>query len=325
MNKNSSILIIGAGSIGERHIRNLWQLGYKNLIVYRQRNLPFRDIGDAKVKVELIWENIVAFNPIVAFICTPTSQHLIECLSCLKLGMHVFVEKPLSNNINNLDVLAEYANDYNRYVHVGFMMRFHPHIIKIKKLIEENTYGKMISSASHWGSYLPDWHPWENYKLSYAANKELGGGVALTLCHDIDLAIWLADSEIVDAKTSIKYDKALDINAESIADVSLQFINGVNSSVHLNYLDNPPIRTYNYAFENVIVDFDYFNNEVKITSLTGEEIKKDIIENFDRNMLFVAEVESFFNIINQNEHFATLSKQQIEESEIIIKLCSDDN
>ena len=99
MNKESPILIIGAGSIGERHIRNLWELGYHNLVVFRQRNLPFRDIGEALVEVELNWENIAIRKPFAAFICTPTSQHLQQVLLCIQSGMHVFVEKPLTQNL----------------------------------------------------------------------------------------------------------------------------------------------------------------------------------------------------------------------------------
>ena len=260
MNKESLILIIGAGSIGERHIRNLWQFGYRNMIVFRQRNLPFREIGEAQVTVSLNWDEVINKKPFAAFICTPTSQHLEQVKNCLQNNMHVFVEKPLSHNLENIEELRSIASNSNKLLQVGFMMRFHPLILKVKNYIEDKTFGNLISTVSHWGSYLPDWHPWENYKESYAANKSLGGGVALTLCHDIDVAIWLSGSAVKKFETIKSHSNELDINAESVADIKINFESGVISNIHLNYLDNPPIRKYTWQFENANLELDYFAN-----------------------------------------------------------------
>ncbi len=190
MNRNVPILICGAGSIGERHIRNLWSLGFENLLVYRQRNLPFRDIADAEVQVILDWNDVLLLQPEIAFICTPTSQHMRQTIDCVSNNMHVFAEKPLSHDLEHFEELTELIKSKKKILQVAYMMRFHPLIKHVKQAVDEKLYGKLMTMNSHWGSYLPDWHPWENYKESYAAKKSLGGGVALTLCHDIDLALW---------------------------------------------------------------------------------------------------------------------------------------
>ena len=322
MNKESLILIIGAGSIGERHIRNLWDLGYHNLVVYRQRNLPFRDIGEALVEVELNWENIAIRKPFAAFICTPTSQHLQQVLLCIQSGMHVFVEKPLTQNLENLNALKLLVESSNKLLQVGFMMRFHPLIKRVKTFIEDKTYGNLVSSASHWGSYLPDWHPWENYKESYAANRSLGGGVLLTLCHDIDLAIWMSGEKIKNYSTTASYSAELEINAESIADITINFENGAISNIHLNYLDNPPIRNYHWEFEHSNIDMDYFANILTISSKNNLMNKEEInLGTFDRNQMFLAEVSEFFRQIESIPDIPQYSLNQIKESELIISIC----
>jgi len=326
MNKNTPILIFGAGSIGERHIRNLWTLGYCNLLLYRQRNLPFRDIGEAEVQVFLDLNETKSLNPEVAFICTPTAQHLEQTIYCVENKMHVFVEKPLSHTLENMDHLKSIVANSNKLLQVGFMMRFHPHILKVKNYIQENIFGELISSTSHWGSYLPDWHPWENYKESYAAKKNLGGGVALTLCHDIDLAIWLAMRPIKNYETNFSYSGELDIETASIADIEINFVDGVNSRIHLNYLANPPIRKYHWEFEHVFIDFNYFDNLLIISSKNDPfENQEYKIEAFDRNQLFLAEVTDFFykieNISNPVQH----SFNSIRESELLISICNGDN
>ncbi len=323
MNKESLILIIGAGSIGERHIRNLWQLGYHNIIVYRQRNLPFRDIGEAKVKVCHDLEEAKKLNPEVAFICTPTSQHLKQSIYCLQNDMHVFVEKPLSDSTADLKILKNIAGYKNKLLQVGFMMRFHPHILAVKNIITEKTFGELLISQSHWGSYLPAWHEYENYKEGYAANKSLGGGVALTLCHDIDIAIWLSSKKIINYKSVLTKSEQLDIDVPSIADIEIIYNNGGKSSIQLNFLDYPPLRWYKWEFERALIHLDFFNNQLKITQNSKggtEDIK--ILEKFDRNDMFIDELKSFFYNINNLSSKSEYSLNQITESETIIAICN---
>lgn len=323
MNKELLILIIGAGSIGERHIRNLWLLGYRNMLVFRQRNLPFRDIGEAQVDVTLNWEEVINKKPFAAFICTPTSQHLNQVKNCLQNNMHVFVEKPLSHNLENIEELKLIAANSNKLLQVGFMMRFHHLILKVKRYIEDKTFGKLISTTSHWGSYLPDWHPWENYKESYAANKSLGGGVALTLCHDIDLAIWLSGDTIKKIDIIKSHSNELDINAESVADIKINFESGIKSSIHLNYLDNPPIRKYQWEFESAFIELDYFANLFTIRPKQNLTDKKEVKhEIFDRNQMFLAEVSDFFAKIESVQECNQYSLNQIIESELLISICN---
>ena len=141
MINSQPILIIGAGSIGERHIRNLWTLGYQNIIVYRQRNLPFRDIGEAKVSVVLSWEDVLKAKPFVVVIGTPTAQHLQQTIDCLNAGIHVLVEKPLSHQTYDMAALQQLATTKNKLVQVGYMLHFHPLLLQVKSIIGNKTYG----------------------------------------------------------------------------------------------------------------------------------------------------------------------------------------
>ena len=237
--------------------------------------------------------------------------------------MHVFVEKPLSHNLENINELKLISEKSGKLLQVGFMMRYHPLILKVKSYIEENTFGKLLSTTSHWGSFLPDWHPWENYKESYAANKSLGGGVALTLCHDIDLAIWLAGGKIKNFETALSHASELDIDAESIADIKINFENGVNSNIHLNYLDDPPIRKYKWEFESTHIELDYFANLLTTSSKENiNDIQEIKLLTFDRNQMFLSEVTDFFSNIENISDISQYSLNQIIESELLISICN---
>lgn len=319
MNKQSPILIIGAGSIGERHINNLIQLGYTNIHVFRQRNLPLRNVDSTCVHIHTDWEVIKSIPFVFAIIGTPSSQHLAQTIACLDLNMHVLVEKPLSHNTHHFELLTEKVKSSGKLVYVAYMMRFHPHLIAVKNSITSNTYGKLLSIQTHWGSYLPDWHPYEDYQTSYAAQKALGGGVALTLSHDIDVVNWLSGAAIKSAHKHFAYAPHLAIDVESVADFQIIYENDVIANVHLNYLEKTPKRTYQFLFDKAKVTIDYFAASMEIDNMGV--ISKNEIPNFDRNTLFKDELVFFINTI-QSGDFTITSMNQIAESHTIINLCN---
>jgi predicted dehydrogenase len=318
---DKTILIIGAGSIGERHIRNLWSLGYHKLYVYRQRNNPFRDIQDAEVEVLTDWEDVTRIQPFAAFITSPTSQHLTQATLCAKMGMHILVEKPLSHTLNGIDLLINVVKENGIYLQVAYMMRYHPLIVKLKNIIDLKELGNLLSFTSKWGEYLPDWHPWEDYKTSYAANKELGGGAALTLSHDIDLANWLCGSDIAQFHIIKNTRSKLEVDVEAGADIIVKYKNGISGHIHLNYYEKIPERYLKLVFDNGSVHFDYFNSALYIRK---KDIQENIVLNeFDRNDMFLLQTKSFFE--NINSYSISDSVSQIAESETIIKICNVSN
>lgn len=316
MHKSDYCLVIGAGSIGERYIRNLWALGYKNIVVLRTRNLPFRDIGSTTVRVVTSWNEIEKYKPVAAFVCNPTALHLSTAMECVARGIHVLVEKPLSHTIDGLDNLAQLALEKKILIHVGYMMRHHPLLKRVYTMVSSRVYGKLIQLQSYWGEYLPDWHPWEDYRTSYAAKRELGGGVALTLSHDLDLAQWIAGGKLIDSKSLFNFNSSLEVDVESGADLLMRFDTGIIANVHLNFFQRSKERWYKYLFDKAVVSIDLFRNEMIIRDGQGERTER--LDNFDRNDLFLEQIQYFFNSLNQPEK----SSVSIAESKQIINLCA---
>ena len=189
------ILICGVGSIGERHINNLLSLGYTDIILYRTSNSELRSLsGDFEVYDSL--DEALSQKPAIAFVTNPTSLHLNTAIKCASAGCNLFVEKPLSHNIKNVDTLNQILIKKDLVCMTGFMYRYHPLIKKMKEIITSKTLGDLIWIRSSWGEYLPDWHPWEDYRTGYAAQDKLGGGPTATLSHDLDLAIWFSGSQV---------------------------------------------------------------------------------------------------------------------------------
>ncbi len=315
--KTDPLLIVGAGSIGERHLRNLLALGYGNLVVYRQRNLPFRTLDSGQVRVVTDFAGALALRPKAAFITSPTAQHLPQALECAEAGMHLFIEKPLSHTVEGLDKLKDVAARRGVYVHVGYMMRFHPLVRELKAIIDEGRYGRLLSFTTRWGEYLPNWHPWEDYRTSYAARKELGGGAALTLSHDLDLALWLVPSPPTRHHALPNRASALEVDVEAGMDFLLQFADGTTGHVHLNFFEQPATRYLHFAFEKGTARFDYYANTLRISTPAGEEVRSR--EGFDRNQMFLDQTQYFLRKLSS--FVPAESRAQIEQSERIINLC----
>jgi predicted dehydrogenase len=311
------ILVVGGGSIGERHIGNLLKLGYAHVVVLRTRMLPFRTIDANKVKTVTDWESALALNPKAAFICTPTSLHISQAIRCAENGIHILAEKPLSHNGEGIDELLDTCTKTGVYVQVGYMMRYHPHALKIKSWIENETWGRLVSFSTHWGEHLPDWHPWEDYRQSYASRKELGGGAALTLSHDLDLVLWMVSSPLIQHHLIKNHHSGLEVNVDSAADFLLAFQNGVSGHVHLNFFQKLPRREYRFEFSEASVCFNFFEQRIEVFGKGQSESFQ--LENFERNDLFLAQTKDFFQ--RAENYSLEESLQNIRDAARIVELC----
>ena len=197
------VLFIGLGSIGQRHLRNLVTLK-KDIEIYAYRNsrsvpllsknnevikdITLRDFFNLKELSSI--EEGLRIEPNLIFICNPSNMHIETLIKVLNSNAYIFIEKPLSHNHNKIEeiIKKEKYKNQNR-IYIGYQFRFHPCVIKTKEYLENGYLGNIVNSNLVHGEYLPDWHKYENYKNSYAAKKELGGGALLTLIHEFDMII----------------------------------------------------------------------------------------------------------------------------------------
>ncbi|MCU0341351.1 MAG: Gfo/Idh/MocA family oxidoreductase [Spirosomaceae bacterium] len=315
---NHPILVIGAGSIGERHIGVLQSLGYEDIYVFRQRLLPFRAIETDSVHSFTDWNEVALIHPYAAVICTPTAQHLAQAQACVEQGMHVLVEKPLSHTLEEIASLRQAAQTHQKLVQVAYMLRYHPLMQQLKAMIVEDRFGRLVSFSTTWAEYLPNWHPWEDYRTSYAARKELGGGAALTLSHDLDIVSWLVGELPKNYHKTFNRRANLDVNVEAGATFLLEYPSGITGVVQLNYYQKIPKRTYELVFDEALVTLDYFKNHITVQTLDKTELIEN--EGFERNQMFEAQTIDFFKN-TQSESVNARTEQYLNESEIIIEMC----
>ncbi len=181
------IIICGLGSVGRRHLYNLQALGRNDIVLLRtgKSTLPDDELGILPVEYDLN-HALLHWQPEGVVISNPTALHLEVAIPAAEAGCHLLIEKPMSHSTDGLDTLTKALRKGGGQVLVGYQFRFHPGLLAVKQLLEKEAIGCLISARVHWGEYLPDWHPWEDYRHSYSARSDLGGGVVLTLSHPFD-------------------------------------------------------------------------------------------------------------------------------------------
>lgn len=305
MKDNLLFCIVGRGSIGTRHVRNLKALSCCNIIAFAEMPEPQKDeTYRLKYGVETFYDvgEIKRRKPDAFIIANPTAMHIKYALIAVAMGSHIFMEKPLSHNIDGIEKLKKEVSGKRLIFFMANNFRFHLVFKKIKELIEKNEFGRVLFARIQTGQYLPDWHPWEDYRRGYSARKELGGGVVLTLQHEIDSAYWLF-GRFKSIKSHVQKISDMDIDVEDIAAVIVETEKGSIVEIHLDYLQRPAKRTIqiqgtkgslDYRMGDRYLKFYHFENQAEETILD--------IDGYDNNEMYIEEMKYFIKCISGEEN-----------------------
>jgi len=301
-------LIAGLGSIGRRHMRNLIALGEKDIVLFRTRKatMPEDELAGFAVETDL-HEALKKHKPNAVIVANPTALHLDVAIPAAEAGCAILLEKPISDSFDRLDVLQQTAQKSGSKILVGFQFRYHPTLNNARELIHSGALGKILTVHTHWGEYLPQWHPWEDYRQSYAARAELGGGVIATLTHPLDYLRFLLGD--VDSLWSLNgHLSPLEINVEDSAEIGLKFSCGAIGGVHVNYFQRPPVHRLEIVGTNGTLRWDNADGVLHFLKMPAEfgtwsasplaavEEQYHLPDGFERNQLFEAQMRHFIEI-----------------------------
>ncbi len=293
-------LVIGCGSIGKRHIRNLRTAGAVNIAACdpseERRNEAAKLYGvDPYPDIESALEKGVD----VALVCSPTSMHLDQTFTLVRAGCHLFVEKPVSHTLEGLDKISDEIQKRKLKTLVGCNFRFHPGLVKAHELLEEGVMGRVMSVRANFGQYLPDWHPWEDYRNGYSANKDLGGGVLLDRIHEIDYTRWLFGG-VKSVTAMIDKISSLEIDTEDTVEMIVRFESGAIGSIHLDYLRRFSDCSLDVTCENGVVVWSFHANCVRWYISENKKWEEAQWPDYDANDMYLAQTRHFLDILAGN-------------------------
>lgn len=226
------LLIIGCGSIGQRHIRNtsdkcIVGVFDSDLVKTNKLKYEFRDLT-----VFDDFQESLAWKPQAILIATPPETHIPISFAVIDHCRYLLIEKPVSHSMANVHELLNLAKAKSVQVGVVSNMRFHPAINLLKKNLTK--LGKPLFSRAYFGNYLPNMRPEADYRSLYVA-KAQSGGIVLDCIHEIDYLQWFFGKASVETLVQGKLSE-LDIEGNDYATLNLRHVTNVRSELHLDYL-----------------------------------------------------------------------------------------
>ena len=295
-------LVVGCGSIGTRHIRNLQELQVKEIIGFDSKP-ERRAETNALLGISTFddYATALAQDPDAVLICTPTSLHLSYAQQAVKQKAHVFIEKPLSHSLDDVDAFLATVEQHNVITLVGCNYRFHPGLQAIKTKLDNGQIGKPLSAHVEFGQYLPDWHPWEDYRQGYSANQSLGGGIILDRIHEIDYITWLLGdpTEVFCFADTLSN---LEIDTEDIAKTLIRFKNGTLADIHVDYLQRAYHCSCKIVGEKGTLLWDYQKHAVHhYCSKSKQWHISQWKDAYDANDMYLKEMAHFLACIKKEQ------------------------
>lgn len=294
------ILIAGFGSIGRRHLNNLRTLGETDILLYRTHHSTLSEEEIKGIPVETDLHKALEHRPDAVVVANPTSLHLDVAIPCAEAGCSILMEKPISHSLDRIEEMQKALQKGGGRFLTGFQFRFHPALRQVKQWLEVEKIGKVTSVKAHWGEYLPNWHPWEDYRSSYSARVDLGGGVVNTLCHPFDYLRWLIGN--YDSLVATESCRGLDLPVEDTADVLINFNSGAIGNVHLDYIQRPGQHTLEITGTNGRILWDNATAAARCYTATNDSWEGYTPPaGFERNHLFLAETAHFLRVAAHEE------------------------
>lgn len=289
MKKENKInfLIVGCGSIGQKHIENLLSLGQENIKIYDVDYILAKNISK---KFNVVQLEILEFKNVnCTLICTPPSTHVNIAKEALSGSSHVFIEKPLHNSLRNISDILKIAKKKHLNIFVGYVFRFDYGLQKIKKLLEQDTIGKIISFDAYEGWYLPNWRSWQDHTKSYTGSIKLGGGIILDGSHELNYIIWLI-GEIKQVFSYFNPVPSLKVKAEGIAEILLISKSNSIGRIHLDFINPKYNRHFEILGEKGSIRWNFETKKIEIQKI-GSAKFKTIKYGIDNNQMYIDEMK----------------------------------
>jgi predicted dehydrogenase len=254
--------------------------------VMEQPDFPvFTDLNEA-----------LASRPDLVIVSTTTASHLQIAIPAASAGCNLFIEKPLSHTWDGVEDLISIVRQRNLKALVGYDLRFDPGLSRIKTLLDDECIGRCFSIQAQVGQYLPDWHPWEDYRQTASASSKKGGGVILDLVHELDFVTWLL-GPVTEVSCIAGKVSALEIETEDTAAMILKFRSGAIGTIHLDYLQRVPSRTCRIIGEKGTILWDYFGKQVLLYDSKDLSPMRFEYPESQRNDRFVEEMRHLLGCI----------------------------
>jgi predicted dehydrogenase len=287
----SWILIAGYGSMGRRHLRNLKAAGREDVRLLRSGRPPlpgFETPEGAQVYKSL--DRALEDRPDVVIVANPTAMHAGVVRESIRAGAAVVLEKPVCADLAEAQQLLRDVEDAGGTCSMAYSFRYHPLYRALKALLAEGRLGRVFHYHARQASYLPSWHPWEDYRTGYAARRDLGGGVVRTLDHELDMLRWTVGQphEVFASAGSLS---GIGVDVDDTADMIFRLPENAQAHVHVSFGRRDYGRGVTVVGEEASAVLDWRQGTLEVRDESGVLDRVSVDQAYDLNEMYTGMLE----------------------------------
>ncbi len=312
------LLAVGLGSIGRRHT-SLFSKYFKEIHI--------ADINPSRLeqakntfkvdKAYLDYKKAIKKEKYdLVLITTPPHLHLEIAREAVKKRINLFIEKPLGMSCSGWNLIYERCKKFKIVNYVAYCHRHINYTKKLKYILKNKKIGSVLSANMRWGSYLPDWHPWEDYRSFYMAKKRQGGGALLDESHGIDLIRYLiGDVDRVFAK--VEKNSKLQISSDDHAFLTLKVKKNILIHINFDLISRYPRINLEINGSNGSIIWDRVAHKIHIYTSKAKKWKridynkKDFLSMYTNQTKYVMKLLKKKTIIHDQDIKDSLKTQKV--------------
>ncbi|WP_324585426.1 Gfo/Idh/MocA family oxidoreductase [Agriterribacter sp.] len=295
MNSHTKVLVLGLGSIGQRHARLLSERSDVDVLLCDISEELRRQASGALVKppsaVYASYAAALESHPDIVFICVPNHLHVPMALEAIRNGTDVLVEKPVSDSLEKARELVKAAEASSRFLQVGYMLRYDEGLITLKEIIDKGEIGNLVGGRAMIGTYVTLLNAKGSDRIDHP------NSLVVDYTHELDFISWFFGKvEDVMAMQARMGDLELKPHP-NIFQINLKFSSGALVQVHMDYIQFPQRRVFEVYGDRGTLCYDFMTGEIRHFTFqrAHEWTNKNVLPVTERwDDLFRKEHESVF-------------------------------
>lgn len=300
--------IVGLGSMGKRRIRNLHACGERDIVGFDIR--PDRN-EEAKskygIRVVSGFQDMSPEDFDVLIISTSPLAHGEYIRFALKNKKHFFVEHPVSDD-GYKDIFEHPDSGAVQVPSCTFL--YYTPVKMIKKMLDEGAIGQILAFQYHGGQYLPDWHPWEDYRQVYFSKKETGACREM-LPFELIWLSWLVQSSVVEVSGLMSKISDLEMDADDILFANLKYENGVLGSFAFDVVSRKPFRTLRILGTDGVLHWERSDSVISVFNVRSGKTENIIVPKghpetgyINEEEMYNDEIKAFLDAIREKKKYS---------------------
>ena len=305
MSQQMRILVVGAGSIGERHVRNFQETDRARVSLC-EIDQPARARIARQYALSDVFDNFdtaLDSQPHAAVICTPAHLHVPMATELARRGIHIFMEKPVSTSLDGINEFVAAVAQNNVVVAIAYIYRTHPALQAMRQAILDGQFGLPVQVVAVGGQHFPHYRP--AYRQIYYANRATGGGaIQDALTHVINAAEWLV-GPVTQVAADAAHQVLEGVDVEDSVHVIARHDSGdgrpVLASYSLNQHQAPNENSITVHCEHGTARLELHRKRWRWTTQPEESWHDEAYPELERDDLFIRQAHAFLDTFTQNK------------------------